>query len=406
LKSDSAGNLSTSERDALILVDLQNDFLPGGALAVPRGDEVIAVANRLQPQFKLAVATRDWHPAGHSSFAAAHPERQPGDIIQLDGLDQVLWPEHCVQGTRGAELAKGLAPLARRQEVFKGQDPQVDSYSGFFDNGHRRATGLHDLLQQGGVRRLFIMGLATDYCVKYTALDAVELGYQTLLVTDGCRGVEREPGDIERAVAEMRAAGVETIHSDDVPRLLATRAVQATDSAAAVERLAETPNLRFLRRGRWDFVSRRRGSGVVAIIAITPEDQLVLVEQYRPPVARRVIELPAGIVGDLPDTPDESIQDAALRELLEETGYRADRISILLSAPSSAGLTDEQVTFIRASGLQRVAAGGGDQHETIQVHSVPLNRINQWLRAQIDAGQLVDARVLTGLYLLHSDWSP
>jgi nicotinamidase/pyrazinamidase len=200
---------------ALILVDIQNDFLPGGALPVPRGDEVIPVANRLQPHFDLVVATQDWHPSDHASFAANHPGRRVGEVIDLAGLEQVLWPVHCVQGSSGAELAPGL-DRARLAHVFhKGEDPHIDSYSGFFDNGHRRATGLADFLRERGVTDLYVAGLATDYCVKFTALDGRQLGFNVYLIEDGCRGVELNPGDVSRAIEVMRAAGVQVIQSDE-----------------------------------------------------------------------------------------------------------------------------------------------------------------------------------------------
>jgi nicotinamidase/pyrazinamidase len=196
-------------RQAFIIVDVQHDFLPGGALPVPEGDQVIPVINRLQPQYELVVATQDWHPPDHGSFASAHPGRQPGEVIELNGLAQVLWPEHCVQGTHGAELARGL-DTARLARVFqKGTDPAVDSYSGFFDNGRRHDTGLADFLRQHGVQEVHVAGLATDYCVKYTALDAARLGFKTCVLLPACRGVNLHPGDVERAVAEMRAAGVD-----------------------------------------------------------------------------------------------------------------------------------------------------------------------------------------------------
>lgn len=201
---------------ALILVDIQKDFLPGGALAVPRGDEIVPVANALMTRFELVVATQDWHPRNHGSFASAHPGRRVGEVIDLHGLEQVLWPDHCVQGTRGAELAPGLDVRGIRRVFKKGIDPRVDSYSGFFDNGRRRATGLGEYLEDCGVQDVYVTGLATDYCVKFTALDARGLGFATYLVEDGCRGVERAPGDVARAVEEMRRAGVRIVRSDDV----------------------------------------------------------------------------------------------------------------------------------------------------------------------------------------------
>ena len=198
---------------ALILVDLQNDFLPGGALPVPDGDQVIPVANRVQKVFPLVVATQDWHPANHRSFAASHPGRKPGEVVQLAGLPQILWPVHCVQGTRGAAFAPGLETERFAKVFSKGASLEIDSYSGFFDNGHRRATGLGDYLRDRGVDTVYMMGLATDYCVKFTALDARTLGLETHLISDGCRGVNLQPGEVDRAVAEMRAAGVREIPS-------------------------------------------------------------------------------------------------------------------------------------------------------------------------------------------------
>jgi len=198
---------------ALILVDIQNDFLPGGALAVPRGDEVVPVANRVQPVFDLVVATQDWHPPRHGSFASTRPGRKPGEVDELAGLSQVLWPDHCVQGSRGAEFAPGLE-MNRVEAIFrKGTDPSIDSYSGFFDNGHRKSTGLGDYLRGRAANDVYVLGLATDYCVKFTALDARKLGFRTFLVQDGSRGVELRPGDVTRAVEEMREAGIEVVQS-------------------------------------------------------------------------------------------------------------------------------------------------------------------------------------------------
>jgi nicotinamidase/pyrazinamidase len=200
---------------ALLLVDLQNDFLPGGALAVPGGDEVLPLANRLQPHFELVAATQDWHPADHVSFAASHPGKKPGDVISLDGAQQVLWPVHCVERTRGAELAAALDQRRIAKAFFKGADRQIDSYSGFYDNGRRRSTGLGECLREQAVDDVYVLGLATDYCVKATALDAVGLGFKTWLIEDACRGVNLSPGDAERAIEEMRAAGVKMVRSGE-----------------------------------------------------------------------------------------------------------------------------------------------------------------------------------------------
>jgi nicotinamidase/pyrazinamidase len=195
----------------LLLVDIQNDSVPGGALAVPQGDEVIGVANRRMPTFELIIATRDWHPADHVSFSGQHPGRKAGDVIDAGGLEQVLWPKHCVQGTWGAELAAGLDQSRIRHIISKGTDRSVDSYSGFFDNGRRQATSLERCLREERVTSLHIMGLATDYCVKATALDARELGWETYVIKEGCRGVDLTPGDSQRAFEEMLRAGVSLI---------------------------------------------------------------------------------------------------------------------------------------------------------------------------------------------------
>lgn len=194
--------------NALILVDLQYDFLPGGSLAVSEGDQVIPIANRLMPDFDLVVATQDWHPADHQSFASQHEGKSVGDVIQLGGQDQILWPDHCVQGTHGAELHAELDSESIDQIIQKGTNRMIDSYSGFFDNGHQQSTGLDAWLKSKNVDRVSIMGLATDYCVKFTALDAIELGFETELILEGCRGVELQPGDVERAIAELEARGV------------------------------------------------------------------------------------------------------------------------------------------------------------------------------------------------------
>ena len=193
---------------ALIVTDVQNDFCPGGALAVPEGDRIVPLINRIQPRYDLVVATQDWHPRDHGSFAANHLGRSPGEIIELAGLPQVLWPVHCVQDTPGAEFHPALN-LDRVAHVFrKGTDPRIDSYSGFFDNAHRVSTGLGEYLREWGVKEVHICGLATDYCVKFTALDAVALGLETYLLEDACRGVELHAGDVRQAIEEMRRSGV------------------------------------------------------------------------------------------------------------------------------------------------------------------------------------------------------
>ena len=194
--------------NCLILVDIQTDFLPGGALAVPDGDKVIPVANRLQAAFPLVVATQDWHPADHGSFAANHPGKNVFEQIDLNGLPQTLWPVHCVQGTLGAELAPGLQRERIAKIFTKGTDTGIDSYSGLFDNGHRKSTGLGEWLKAKGVMEVFVCGLATDYCVKFTALDAAQMGFKTYFIEDASRGVNLQPEDVKNAVAEINRAGI------------------------------------------------------------------------------------------------------------------------------------------------------------------------------------------------------
>jgi nicotinamidase/pyrazinamidase len=201
---------------ALILVDIQNDFLPGGALAVPDGHTVIPIANKLQESFELVVATQDWHPPHHGSFAGNHPGKKHFEHVELNGLPQTLWPVHCVQQTHGAALAPTLNQHRITKVFQKGTDAGIDSYSGFFDNGHRKSTGLGEWLKEKGVREVFVCGLATDYCVKFTALDAVHSGFKTTLIEDASRGVNLRPDDVENALSEMKRAGVKVVRSADI----------------------------------------------------------------------------------------------------------------------------------------------------------------------------------------------
>ncbi|MDA1315998.1 MAG: bifunctional nicotinamidase/pyrazinamidase [Acidobacteria bacterium] len=201
---------------ALIIVDLQNDFMPGGALAVPNGDEVVSVANRLMSRFELVVATQDWHPPHHSSFASQHPGHKPGDVIQLGGIEQVLWPDHCIQETAGAAFHRDLN-IAGINKVFqKGVDPAIDSYSTFFDNAHLRSTGLADFLRARRVDEVCLLGLATDYCVKFSVLDAINEDFRANVIEDGCRGIDLQPGDVSRAFEEMRDAGARILSSEEI----------------------------------------------------------------------------------------------------------------------------------------------------------------------------------------------
>jgi nicotinamidase/pyrazinamidase len=208
-------------QNALIMVDLQNDFCPGGKLAVTDGDAVIALANQLQSHFELIIATQDWHPSGHVSFASNHPGQQVGNVIRHQNIAQILWPNHCEQGSYGAEFHPQLNTQKIRKIIQKGIDKNIDSYSAFFDNKHLRSTGLELYLEEKHVKEIYLLGLATDYCVKYTALDGIKLGFRVIVIEDACRGVDMQPGDVEKAWAAMRAAGGELIKAKDI--LLANR---------------------------------------------------------------------------------------------------------------------------------------------------------------------------------------
>jgi len=201
--------------NALILVDIQNDFSPSGSLPVPEGDQVISPINKLQPHFDLVVATKDWHPLNHKSFAREHG-KNPGDKILLNGIEQILWPVHCVQHSSGAEFIPGLDTKLIDQIFNKGMDKYVDSYSGFFDNDHKTQTGLNAYLKQKGVHEVYLTGLATDYCVKFTAKDALMLGYETYIIQDATRGVNLNEGDVKKALAEMEREGIKIVESSGI----------------------------------------------------------------------------------------------------------------------------------------------------------------------------------------------
>lgn len=199
---------------ALLIVDVQNDFLPGGALQVPEGDRIIPVINNIQKYFRLIVATRDWHPVNHGSFASNHAGKKPGEMIRLHGQSQILWPDHCVQGSPGAEISPLLNQALINNVIFKGSDPDIDSYSAFYDNGHLKETGLHAYLKRNGITTLYVTGLAADYCVYYTVKDAVLLGYETYLLTDATRGVNMQADDTQKAFEELRRIGAQLMTSD------------------------------------------------------------------------------------------------------------------------------------------------------------------------------------------------
>ena len=204
-----------TEGDVLLVIDLQADFLPGGALAVPDGDAVIAPINRLLGQFPHAVLTQDWHPPGHVSFVTSHPGRAPFETVPLAYGPQVLWPEHCVQGSAGAELAPTLNAARAELVIRKGHHRHVDSYSAFLEADRRTPTGLAGYLRERGFTRVVLCGLATDYCVAWSALDARAAGFEAVVVADAVRGIDRD-GSVARAWAEMAAAGVERAMSGTI----------------------------------------------------------------------------------------------------------------------------------------------------------------------------------------------
>lgn len=203
-------------KNVLVVVDVQNDFLPGGALPSLLGNHVIPVANKVQQYFDLIVASVDWHPSHHGSFASRYPDKKIGDVIDLHGISQVLWPDHCVQNTHGADFAPGLKTDRFVQIFHKGSDHTIDSYSAFFDNEHRRATGLGDFLKHEGVTDVYLLGIATDYCIKYSAIDALHLGFKVHVIEDGCSGINLKPDDSKDALEEIKKLGVEIINSRDL----------------------------------------------------------------------------------------------------------------------------------------------------------------------------------------------
>jgi nicotinamidase/pyrazinamidase len=205
----------TADTDLLLAVDLQNDFCPGGALAVPRGDEVVAPINRIGRRFAHVALTQDWHPRDHRSFASQHAGRRPFETITLPYGEQTLWPDHCVQGTQGAAFHPGLDLPHAELILRKGFRLDIDSYSAFFENDRRTPTGLAAYLRERGFRRLYLAGLATDYCVAYSALDAIRAGFEVVVLEDACRGIDLE-GSLARAMDEMRGAGVTIASTADV----------------------------------------------------------------------------------------------------------------------------------------------------------------------------------------------
>ena len=200
---------------ALLIIDVQNDFCPGGALAVPDGDAVIPAINALQPGYDLVVASQDWHPPDHRSFASQHPGRRVGDLTTLDGLPQVLWPDHCVQGTRGAEFAAALAVPHAQAVIRKGYHPHTDSYSAFLEADRVTPTGLAGMLRERGIERVFLCGLALDFCVAWSALDARGAGFEAVVMEDACRPIDTG-GSLQAAHASFAAQGVQRAQTADL----------------------------------------------------------------------------------------------------------------------------------------------------------------------------------------------
>ena len=196
---------------ALILIDIQNDFLPGGSLEVPEGDLIIPVVNQIQTHFDLVVATQDWHPQEHKSFASNHTGKQQFELIDLKGLPQVLWPDHCIQGSTGAEFSNKVSWNSTEAIFRKGTDTEIDSYSGFYDNGHLKSTGLADFLKGKNIKEVFVAGLAADYCVYFTALDSTFEGFTTYLIEDATKAIDAD--GFQKAKQELTAKGARIIDS-------------------------------------------------------------------------------------------------------------------------------------------------------------------------------------------------
>lgn len=211
---------TTRNRSALLVIDVQNDFIPGGQLAVPGGDEIVALINRIASHFKQVVIAQDWHPAGHASFASSHPGRKPYDSVQLPYGAQTLWPDHCVQATHGAELHADLNLPHAQLIIRKGCNPDIDSYSAFVEADHKTTTGLAGYLKARGIDTVYLVGLALDFCVMYSALDARAAGFNTFVVVDACRAIDMD-GSLAEAMRRMQAAGVQLITANDVEKATA-----------------------------------------------------------------------------------------------------------------------------------------------------------------------------------------
>lgn len=198
--------MKPGKNDVLLVIDVQNDFCPGGALAVPDGDSVVPDINRMAGDFRHCVLTQDWHLAGHSSFASSHPGKMPFSTVTMPYGEQTLWPDHCIQGTEGAEFHPGLVLPRAEMIIRKGYTPEIDSYSAFFENDRKTPTGLAGYLSERGLTRVFCVGLATDFCVRFSAEDARKLGLETVVVLGACRGIDLG-GSVAAGIEAMKAAG-------------------------------------------------------------------------------------------------------------------------------------------------------------------------------------------------------
>lgn len=203
-------------RTALLVIDVQNDFIPGGQLPVPEGDLIVPLINRLGDRFKQVIITQDWHPPGHASFASSHPDREPYEVIELPYGAQTLWPDHCVRATTGAELHKDLNLPYAQLIIRKGCNPDIDSYSAFLEADRKTTTGLAGYLKERGIDTLYLVGLALDFCVMFSALDARAAGFNVFVVLDACRAIDLD-GSLAAAIERMQVAGVVLVSADQVP---------------------------------------------------------------------------------------------------------------------------------------------------------------------------------------------
>jgi nicotinamidase/pyrazinamidase len=207
--------MAISPRAALLVIDVQNDFIPGGNLAVPEGEQIVPLINQLARQFEQVVIAQDWHPAGHASFASSHPGRKPYDVIQLPYGEQTLWPDHCVQATAGAEFHSGLDLPHAQLIIRKGCNPDIDSYSAFLEADRSTTTGLAGYLKERGIDTVYMVGLALDFCVMFSALDARSAGFNAFVVLDACRAIDLD-GSLAVAIERMQTAGVGLIQSSEL----------------------------------------------------------------------------------------------------------------------------------------------------------------------------------------------